>query len=71
MTDSIGNRLRSLRIEHGMTQTVLAEELGVTKNTIWRLECKGDTPHVYVVMMYAEHFGVSTDWILFGKEHEA
>jgi hypothetical protein len=31
---------------------------------------KGDMPRVYTVMAYAEYFGVSADWILFGKEHE-
>ena len=70
MNDTIGNRMLTLRVEHEITRVTLAKELGLTTNTIYRIEIKGDAPHIYTVMAYAEYFGVSTDWILFGKKHE-
>ena len=70
MNDTIGNRMLTLRVEHDIPRVTLAKELDLAPNTIYRIEMKGDTPRVYTVMAYAEYFGVSTDWILFGKEHE-
>lgn len=69
MADTIGNRMLALRIEHNITRVTLAKELDLAPNTIYRIEIKGDTPHIYTVMAYAEYFGVSADWILFGKEY--
>lgn len=70
MNDTIGNRMLALRVEHEIPRVALAKELDLAPNTIYRIEIKGDTPHIYTVMAYAEYFGVSADWILFGKEHE-
>ena len=39
-------------------------------DTVSHLENGNREPSLYVLMAYAEHFGVSTDWILFGKEYE-
>lgn len=70
MNDTIGNRLKSLRVEHEISQRKLAEELGISNSTVARAESGRAIPDTYVVMKYAEHFCVSTDWILFGKEYE-
>jgi transcriptional regulator with XRE-family HTH domain len=51
-----------------MSQRELAEYMEVSNSTISRIE-KGATPDVETLIKYAEHFGVSTDWILFGKEY--
>jgi transcriptional regulator with XRE-family HTH domain len=69
MGDTIANRLKSLRVEHDMSQRELAEYMEVSNSTISRIE-KGAMPDVETLIKYAENFGVSTDWILFGKEHE-
>ena len=70
MNDTIAGRLRSLRMEHEISQRKLAEELELSNSTVARTEKGESIPDTYIVMKYAEHFGVSTDWILFGKEHE-
>jgi len=70
MNDTIANRLKSLRVEHEISQRKLAEELGVSNSTVARAESGRAIPDTYVVMKYAEHFCVSTDWILFGREYE-
>jgi transcriptional regulator with XRE-family HTH domain len=69
MSDTIAGRLKSLRVEHEISQRELAEAMEVSNSTISRIE-KGAMPDVETLIKYAEHFGVSTDWILFGKEHE-
>ena len=69
MNDTIAGRLRTLRMEHEISQRELAEAMEVSNSTISRIE-KGAMPDVETLIKYAEHFGVSTDWILFGKEYE-
>ena len=70
MTDTIGNRLKTLRAEHDLSQEKLAEELDISRTMVSHLENGNRKPSLYMLMAYAEHFGVSTDWILFGKEYE-
>ena len=70
MNDTIAGRLRTLRMEHEISQRELAEAMEVSNSTISRIEKGESLPDTYTLMVYAEHFGVSTDWILFGKEYE-
>lgn len=70
MNDTIANRLRTLRMEHEISQEKLAEELDVSRTTVCHVENGDRMPSLFVVIAYAEYFSVSTDWILFGKEHE-
>lgn len=69
-SDTIGSRLRCLREEHEMTLKDLAEELGCIPQTIRTWEKDMYIPSTYYIILYAEFFGVSTDWILLGREHE-
>ncbi len=66
MNDTIANRLKSLRVEHEISQRKLAEELELSNSTVARTEKGESIPDTYVVMKYAEYFSVTTDWILFG-----
>ena len=70
MTDKICDRMRTLRMEHEISQEKLAEELDIARTTVSHLENGNREPSLYVLMAYAEYFSVSVDWILFGKEHE-
>lgn len=70
MNDTIGNRLKSLRVEHDLSQRQLANEMGVSNATISRIEMGERRPDTKTLITYSEYFGVSTDWILFGKEYE-
>lgn len=67
--DTIGGRLRTLRMEHELTVKALSFDIGYTEQSI-RLWERGGLPQVQAVMAYSEYFGVSTDWILYGKEPE-
>lgn len=70
MNDTIGNRLTALRVEHDLSQRELAKELGVSNSTISRIEKDESLPDTKTLIAYTEHFCISADWILFGKEHE-
>ena len=69
MSDTIANRLRTLRMEHEISQEKLAEELDIARTTVSHLENGNREPSLYVLMAYAEYFSVSVDWILYGKEY--
>lgn len=51
----------------GTKPTSLIESLGMSKGTMsnWK---KGGTPNADAVVRFAEHFNVSTDYLLLGKE---
>ena len=58
------NRLRILRKEKGLTQTKLANEIGVSKRTIiaWENDERQIKPEK--AQLLAKHFGVSVGYLL-------
>ena len=56
------NRIRRLRFDHGeMTQQVLAEKAGVTRQTIIALEANKYVPSLLLAMRIAGAFGVKVE----------
>lgn len=51
-------RLRTLRGEHVLTLRELAEEAGVSKDTIWRLENGHSAAHPSTIRKLAKALGV-------------
>ena len=51
-------RLRTLRSEHVLTLRELAEEAGVSKDTIWRLENGHSDAHPSTIRKLAKALGV-------------
>ena len=51
-------RLKALRSEHVLTLRELAEEAGVSKDTIWRLENGHSEAHPSTIRKLANAFGV-------------
>lgn len=61
---SMGERIKTLRKENGLTQTKLANYIGVEANTISRWENdKIEASHVYVVKL-ADVLGTTADYLL-------
>jgi putative transcriptional regulator len=59
---SIQNQIRRLRFEHGeMTQQVLAERAGCTRQTIGALEQGGYVPSLALAFRIARVFGVGVE----------
>ena len=64
---SIGDNLRLLRQEKGMTQNQAAEELGVTRQAISSYESERTRPDIDTLMRLAEIYGVSFEDVIYGS----
>lgn len=63
------NRLKELRLENNLTQTALANKLGVKQGVITNWELRGSEPTAEYLIKLANIFEVSTDYLL-GIENE-
>lgn len=59
-----GSMLRSLRMQAGLTQQQLADNIGVTKSVISFYERQERTPSPDVLIKLSSIFHVSTDFLL-------
>ena len=60
--EELRNRVRQLRFENGqMTQRQLAEEVGVTRQTIITIEANRYSPSLRLAFRIARAFGVSLE----------
>lgn len=57
-------RLISLRKEHDMTQEDLARLINKKRSTVSGYETEGKEPDIETICFLADHFGVSTDYLL-------
>lgn len=62
-----GERLRTLRTKHGLTQQALADKLCSERSTIAGWELKGKEPDFQFIIDIADIFDVSIDY-LFGRD---
>ena len=67
---TMGERIKQLRKENGMTQTALAEALGVTKGTVSTWETNSRTPSFETLNTMSDIFKRSFDYIM-GKSDDA
>ncbi len=63
------NVLKELRAEYNLTQTALANKLGVKQGVITNWELRGSEPTAEYLIKLANIFQVSTDYLL-GIENE-
>ncbi|MBR4881185.1 MAG: helix-turn-helix transcriptional regulator [Clostridia bacterium] len=61
---SIGNVIKRLRKQRGMTQESLAQSLGISPNAISQWECDRTAPDITQLPLLADIFGVSADILL-------
>lgn len=59
-----GERLRSRRIELGLTQDELADRLNTTQNRVWLFEAGKSEPSADMLVRLAKVLDVSTDYLL-------
>lgn len=57
-------RLKELRKEKGLSQTQLAKATGLSHTAIVYWENEKRVPNAYAIVVLAEYFGVSTDYLL-------
>ena len=63
----IGVRIKELRKQQGLTQSELAQKVGVTYVQIGRYEKRGATPSSDVLVKLAESLNTSTDYLMNGE----
>jgi transcriptional regulator with XRE-family HTH domain len=68
--DSVGQRVRALRQERGLTQDDLAGRLELGKSAVSRIESGERGLAASELAVLAGLLGISADWLLFGEEAE-
>lgn len=66
---TIGEKIKTLRIEKGYDQTAICEYLNIEQSTLSNYENDRRTPKLDMVAKFADFFGVTTDYLL-GREKE-
>jgi transcriptional regulator with XRE-family HTH domain len=65
----IGSHVRKKREELGLNQAELAKEVRVTHQHISRIELEQVAPSLEMLLKLSRRLGVSTDYLLTGREH--
>lgn len=68
--ETIGDRIRYLRNQHGLSQEKVADSIGKTKSNVSGYENDKFEPSAQTIIALCRLFNVSSDWLLFGKEDE-
>ncbi|HEX4824269.1 MAG TPA: helix-turn-helix transcriptional regulator [Candidatus Polarisedimenticolaceae bacterium] len=63
MATTIQNRVRDLRTARGWTQQELADQVGVSRQSINAIECERYIPSLPLALTFARVFACSTDAI--------
>ena len=64
----LADRILELRKKKGISQEVLAEQLGVSRQAISKWESEQSTPELEKIVLMSDFFEVSTDYLLKGIE---
>lgn len=65
---NIGERIKRLRKEKGFSQAELGEKVGLGDRAISSFETERNSPSNEIIVKFSEIFGVTTDYLLTGKE---
>ena len=66
---TFGELLKELRIEKGITQKRLAQELSITVPTLSHWECNYQEPSFKDLVQLCDYFEVSADYLLGRKDY--
>lgn len=61
---NFAERIKDLRIKHGMTQTAMGEIIGTKQDSVFTYERGKNYPEVRNLMILADYFGVSIDYLV-------
>lgn len=67
---SLGQRLKLLRIEKGMSQERLANSIGISRSALSMYELDRREPDIFTILRFADYFLVTTDYLL-GREERS
>ncbi len=60
----LGNKVKELRLAHGLSQVDFSKDLSVTKQTVSNWENNNIQPSIDMLIKIADFFNVSTDYLL-------
>ena len=60
----LNEKIKKLRISHGISQVVLAKEIGVSKQCVSNWENDNILPSIDMLVRIAQYFRVSCDYLL-------
>ena len=63
----IGERIRSYRERHGLSQKQMAEQIGITPSQLCRYEKGTEIPGTIAVVRIAAFMDSTTDYLLYGR----
>ena len=66
--EALEYRLTEARKNRGLTQAKVAEKLNLSTQSISSWECGNSMPDIEKIPEIAELYGVTTDWLLCGKQ---
>lgn len=66
--NKVNQMIKRLRLEKNMNQEQLAEQLHVTRQAVSNWENGKTQPDIETLMQIAEFFGVSVEYLIYGKE---
>ncbi len=66
---NLGKRLKELRKSYGLTQEKLADALGISRVNYTRYETDKARPDYETLILLADFFDVTTDYLLGRKEY--
>lgn len=61
---NIGNKIIQLRKQHGLSQSGLAKNIGVSRTIIGNYERNTNTPSIEILLKIAKVFNVSVDYLV-------
>jgi transcriptional regulator with XRE-family HTH domain len=68
--NSLGEKIKTLRIERGLSKKALSENIGINQSIISRIENDKNDPSAKTLIALSQFFGVTSDWLLFGDIHQ-
>ena len=66
--ETLGDRLRAMRKDRGLSLEEVSDQLGYAVNSVGRWEREDVYPSVPALMDLRDFYNVSIDWMLTGKE---
>jgi len=63
---SVGQRIKSLRIERGLNQQALGDILGIGQRAISMIEHGANQPTIKQIELLSNYFSVTTDYLIKG-----
>ncbi len=67
---TLKDRLKDLRKEKGVSQTVMAKDIGISYSQYSRYEARGNQPPAETLGTIADYLGTTIDFLLYGDNSE-